>query len=143
MPVWKWENIIMDFVTKLPKTSTGQDTILVIVDRLTKSADFLPMKKTDSMEKLTRQYLKEVVLRHRAEVGDTQLTSPKIILETTKKIIQIKKRIQAARDRLKRYIDMRHKPLEFEVGDKVMATSVILISSDSSEDSMGTPARRV
>ncbi|GJZ05894.1 putative reverse transcriptase domain-containing protein [Tanacetum coccineum] len=59
-----WENITMDFVTKLPKTSTGQDTIWVIVDRLTKSAHFLPMKETDSMEKLTRQYLKEVVARH-------------------------------------------------------------------------------
>ncbi|GJW17315.1 putative reverse transcriptase domain-containing protein [Tanacetum coccineum] len=41
---WKWENITMDFVTKLPKTATGQDTIWVIVDRLTKSADFLPMR---------------------------------------------------------------------------------------------------
>ncbi|GJT88755.1 putative reverse transcriptase domain-containing protein [Tanacetum coccineum] len=45
IPVWKWENITMDFVTKLPKTSTGQDTIWVIVDRLTKSAHFLPMKE--------------------------------------------------------------------------------------------------
>ncbi|GKE94410.1 putative reverse transcriptase domain-containing protein [Tanacetum coccineum] len=61
---WKWENITMDFVTKLPKTTSGQDTIWVIVDRLTKSAHFLPMKETDTMEKLTRQYLKEVVSRH-------------------------------------------------------------------------------
>ncbi|GKD70737.1 putative reverse transcriptase domain-containing protein [Tanacetum coccineum] len=52
--VWKWENITMDFVTKLPKTSSGQDTIWVVVDRLTKFAHFLPMKETDSMEKLTR-----------------------------------------------------------------------------------------
>nr|GEW21460.1 hypothetical protein [Tanacetum cinerariifolium] len=64
IPQWKWENITMDFVTKLPKTSSGQDTIWVIVDRLTKSAYFLPIKKNDSMEKLTRQYLKEVVSRH-------------------------------------------------------------------------------
>ncbi|GJT41792.1 reverse transcriptase domain-containing protein [Tanacetum coccineum] len=62
--VWKWENITSDFVTKLPKTSFGQDTIWVIIDRLTKSAHFLPMKETDLMEKLTRQYLKEVVSRH-------------------------------------------------------------------------------
>ncbi|GJX61011.1 putative reverse transcriptase domain-containing protein [Tanacetum coccineum] len=62
--IWKWENITMDFVTKLPKTTSGQDTIWVIVDRLTKSAHFLPMKETDSMEKLTRKYLKEVVSRH-------------------------------------------------------------------------------
>ncbi|GJW74144.1 putative reverse transcriptase domain-containing protein [Tanacetum coccineum] len=64
IPQWKWEKITMDFVTKLLKTSTGQDTIWVIIDRLTKSAHFLPMKETDSMEKLTRQYLKEVVSRH-------------------------------------------------------------------------------
>ncbi|GJT22032.1 putative reverse transcriptase domain-containing protein [Tanacetum coccineum] len=51
---WKWEKITMDFVTKLPKTSSGQDTIWVIVDRLTKSEHFLPMKEINSMEKLTR-----------------------------------------------------------------------------------------
>nr|GEW44484.1 putative reverse transcriptase domain-containing protein [Tanacetum cinerariifolium] len=61
---WKWENVTMDFVTKLPKTLTGQDTIWVIVNRHTKSAYFLPMKETDLMEKLTRQYLKEVVSRY-------------------------------------------------------------------------------
>ncbi|GJS37517.1 retrotransposon protein, putative, ty3-gypsy subclass [Tanacetum coccineum] len=189
--VWKWENITMDSVTKLPNTSSGQDVIWVIVDRLTKSAHFLPMKETDSMEKLTRQYLKEVVSRHGepvsiisdrdskftshfwqslnkalgtqldmctayhpqtdgqsertiqtledmlracvidfgkgwdrhlplAEAGDAQLTGLEIIHETTEKIIQIKKRIQAARDRQKSYVDRRRKPLEFEVEDKVM-----------------------
>ncbi|GKB92419.1 putative reverse transcriptase domain-containing protein, partial [Tanacetum coccineum] len=61
---WKWENITMDFVTKLPKTAAGQDTIWVIVDRLTKSAHFLPMREDDTLEKLTRQYLKEVVSKH-------------------------------------------------------------------------------
>ncbi|GJX56031.1 putative reverse transcriptase domain-containing protein [Tanacetum coccineum] len=55
-----------------------------------------------------------------AEVGDVQLTGPEIIHETTKKIIQIKSRIQAARDRQKSYTDVLHKPLEFQVGDKVM-----------------------
>ncbi|GJS57450.1 putative reverse transcriptase domain-containing protein [Tanacetum coccineum] len=49
---------------KLPKTATGQDTIWVIVDRLTKSAYFLPMREDDTLEKLTRQYLKEVVSKH-------------------------------------------------------------------------------
>ncbi|GJU06854.1 putative reverse transcriptase domain-containing protein [Tanacetum coccineum] len=83
IPVWKWENITMDFVTKLPKTSSGQDAIW-------------------------------------AEVGDAQLTGPEITHETTEKIIQIKKRVQAARDRQKRYTDRRRKPLEFQAGDKVM-----------------------
>ncbi|GKF38275.1 putative reverse transcriptase domain-containing protein [Tanacetum coccineum] len=55
-----------------------------------------------------------------AEVRDAQLTGPEIVHETTEKIIQIKKRIRAARDRQKSYADRRRKPLEFEVGDKVM-----------------------
>ncbi|GKB16229.1 putative reverse transcriptase domain-containing protein [Tanacetum coccineum] len=64
IPVWKWERITMDFVSGLPRTPSGYDTIWVIVDRLTKSAHFLPTKKTDSMEKLTQLYLKEVMCRH-------------------------------------------------------------------------------
>ncbi|GJZ21132.1 putative reverse transcriptase domain-containing protein [Tanacetum coccineum] len=66
---WKWENITMDFVTKLSKTVAGQDTIWVIVDRLTKSAHFLAMREDDTLEKLTRQYLKEVVSRHGVPVS--------------------------------------------------------------------------
>nr|GEZ18654.1 retrotransposon protein, putative, Ty3-gypsy subclass [Tanacetum cinerariifolium] len=193
IPQWKWENITMNFVTKLPKTAAGQDTIWVIVDRLTKSAHFLPMREDDTLEQLTRQYLKEVVSRHGvpvsiisdrdrrftshfwkslnkvlgtrldmstayhpeidghkfsynnsyhtsikaapfevlygckcrspicwAEVRDRQLTGPEIIHETAEKIVQIKSRIQAARDRQKSYADVRRKPLEFQVGDKVM-----------------------
>ncbi|GJZ16884.1 putative reverse transcriptase domain-containing protein [Tanacetum coccineum] len=69
IPQWKWEKISMDFITKLPKTSSSYDTIWVIVDRLTKSAYFLPMKEIDSMERLTRLYLKEVVLRHGVPVS--------------------------------------------------------------------------
>ncbi|GJR00902.1 reverse transcriptase domain-containing protein [Tanacetum coccineum] len=133
----------MDFITKLPKTSSGYDTNWVIVDRLTKSAHFLPMKETELMDRLTRLYLKEVVLRHgvpvsiisdrdsrftshfwqslqKASVGDVQLTGPEIIHETTEKIIQIESRIQAARDGQKSYADVRRKPLKFQVGDKVM-----------------------
>ncbi|GJW96659.1 hypothetical protein Tco_0178467 [Tanacetum coccineum] len=55
-----------------------------------------------------------------AEVGDAQLTGPEIIRETTEKIIQIKHRLQASRDRQRSYADKRRKPLEFQVGDKVM-----------------------
>ncbi|GKA21016.1 putative reverse transcriptase domain-containing protein [Tanacetum coccineum] len=64
IPTWKWERITMDFVTKLPKMSSGHDTIWVIVDRLTKSAHFIPIRATNSMETLTRLYIKEIVLRH-------------------------------------------------------------------------------
>ncbi|GJT13814.1 putative reverse transcriptase domain-containing protein [Tanacetum coccineum] len=154
-----WPNMkaeIATYVSKFltyAKTATGQDAIWVIVDRLTKSAHFLPMREDDMLEKLTRQYLKEVVSRHGvpvliisdrdgrltshfwkslnkalgwdrqlrlAEVGDSQLTGPKIIHETTEKIVQIKSRIQAARDRQKSYADVRRKPFESQVGDKVM-----------------------
>nr|GEY68057.1 putative reverse transcriptase domain-containing protein [Tanacetum cinerariifolium] len=55
-----------------------------------------------------------------AEVGDAQLTGPELVHETTEKFVQIKQRIQAARDLQKSYTDVRHKPLEFQVGDRVM-----------------------
>nr|GEX24514.1 reverse transcriptase domain-containing protein [Tanacetum cinerariifolium] len=64
IPIWKWERITMDFVTKLPKTSNGQDTIWVIVDRLTKSAHFIPARETESMDTLTWLYIKEIISRH-------------------------------------------------------------------------------
>ncbi|GKC06742.1 putative reverse transcriptase domain-containing protein [Tanacetum coccineum] len=223
IPECKWEKITMDFITKLPKTAAGYDSIWVIVDRLTKSAHFLPMKETDSTKKLTRLYVKEIVARHGlpvsiisdrdshftsrvwqslykalgtqldlsnayypqtdgqsektiqtledtlracvidfgngwdrhlplvefsynnsyhtsikaapfealygrkcrspvcwAEVREVQLTEPEIIHETTEKIFKIRDRMQAARDRQKSYADKRRRPLEFEVGDKVM-----------------------
>nr|GFA60001.1 putative reverse transcriptase domain-containing protein [Tanacetum cinerariifolium] len=191
IPEWKWDNITMDFVTKLPKSSQGYNTIWVIVDRLTKSAIFTPMRETDPMDKLTRMYLKEVFTRHgipvsiirdrdqvrtiqtledmlRAyaidfgkgwvnhlplvefsynnsyhasikaapfealygrkcrsplcwiEVGEAQILGPKLIQETNEKIVQIKQRMQAARDRQKSYADLKRKLMEFQVRDKVM-----------------------
>ncbi|GKF79797.1 hypothetical protein Tco_0235365, partial [Tanacetum coccineum] len=55
-----------------------------------------------------------------AEVGEVQLTGPKIVQETTEKIVQIKQRIQAAHDRQKSYADLKRKPMEFQIWDKVM-----------------------
>ncbi|GKD00240.1 hypothetical protein Tco_1170514, partial [Tanacetum coccineum] len=55
-----------------------------------------------------------------AEVGDIQLTGPKIIHETTEKILQIRQHLQAARDRQRSYANIRRKSLEFQVGDRVM-----------------------
>nr|GEZ04686.1 hypothetical protein [Tanacetum cinerariifolium] len=55
-----------------------------------------------------------------AKVGDAQLTGPKIIHETTEKIVQIRQRLQAARDRQRSYANIRRKPLKFQVGDRVM-----------------------
>nr|GEZ15972.1 putative reverse transcriptase domain-containing protein [Tanacetum cinerariifolium] len=213
----------MDFVTKLPKSSQGYDTIWVIVDRLTKSAIFTPIRETDPMDKLARIYLKEVVTRHGipvsiisdrdprfasnfwrslqnalgtrldlstayhletdgqsertiqtledmlrtcaidfgkgwvnhlpsvefsynnsydasikaapiealygrkcrspvcwTEIREAQILGPELIQETTRKIVQIKQRMQAARDQQKSYADLKRKPMKFQVGDKVM-----------------------
>ncbi|GKA14500.1 hypothetical protein Tco_0694146, partial [Tanacetum coccineum] len=55
-----------------------------------------------------------------AEVGDVQLTGPEIIYKTTEKIVQIRQHLQAARDRQRSYANIRRKPLEFQVGDRVM-----------------------
>ncbi|GJR15203.1 putative reverse transcriptase domain-containing protein [Tanacetum coccineum] len=223
IPKWKWEKVIMDFVSGLPRTPSGYDSIWVIVDRLTKSAHFLPMKKTDSIEKLAQLYLKEIVCRHGvpvsvisdrdslftsrfwvslqkalgtqldlstayhpetdgqsertiqtledmlracvidfgsswdrhlplvefsynnsyhasikaapfealygrkcrspvcwSEVGESQLTGPELVRETTEKIVQIKNRLLTARSRQKSYADLKRRLTEFEVGDKVM-----------------------
>ncbi|GJY86598.1 putative reverse transcriptase domain-containing protein [Tanacetum coccineum] len=54
IPEWKWDNITMNFITKLPKSSHDFDTIWVIVDRLTKSAHFLPIRENDPLDKLAR-----------------------------------------------------------------------------------------
>nr|GEY72329.1 hypothetical protein [Tanacetum cinerariifolium] len=78
---WKWENITMDFVTKLPKMAAGQDMIWAWYGCKCRSPICW------------------------AEVRDSQLTRPEIIHETTKKIVQIKSRIQAASDHQKSYAD--------------------------------------
>ncbi|GJX80916.1 putative reverse transcriptase domain-containing protein [Tanacetum coccineum] len=64
IPEWKWENITMDFINKLPRTSSGHDLIWVIVDRLTKSAYFLAIHEDYKIERLARLYINEIVARH-------------------------------------------------------------------------------
>ncbi|GKB97292.1 hypothetical protein Tco_0983429, partial [Tanacetum coccineum] len=189
IPQWKWEWITMDFITKLPKMSSGYDTIWVIVDCPTKSAHFLPIKETNKMERLTKIYLKEVVSRNRVLVliitnRDIRFTSrfwqslqralgtrldmstayhpqtdgqSKRTIQTLEDmlracVIDFKngwdnylplvefsynnsyytsinaapfealygRKLHAARDRQKSYTNVRHKPLEFHVGDNAM-----------------------
>ncbi|KAJ0918395.1 putative nucleotidyltransferase, Ribonuclease H [Helianthus annuus] len=223
IPVWKWENITMDLITKLPRTKKGHDAIWVIVDRLTKSAHFLPICEDYSADKLAQIYVDEIVARHgvplsiisdrdarftshfwrtmqsamgsqlnlstayhpqtdgqsertiqtledmlRAcvidfggswdshlpliefsynnsfhsiinmapfealygrkcrspvcwnEIGEAQLTGPAIILETTEKVKKVRDNLQTARSRQKNYADLKHKPLDFQVGDRVL-----------------------
>ncbi|GJZ27364.1 putative reverse transcriptase domain-containing protein [Tanacetum coccineum] len=236
IPEWKWDNITMDFITKLPKSSHGFDTIWVIVDRLTKSAHFLPIRENDPLDKLARLYLNRIVARHGipvsiiydrngrftsnfwksfqkalgtdismstayhletdgqsertiqtledilracvidfgkgwvkhfplakfsynnsyytsikaapyevfywqkcrspvcwAKVGETQLTGPELIQETTEKIVLIKQRIQAAQDRQNSYTDLKRKPMKFEVGkeNKVDTKHLFSLTSGS------------
>nr|GEU85630.1 putative reverse transcriptase domain-containing protein [Tanacetum cinerariifolium] len=74
------EGMKMDFVMKLPRTSSGHDTIWVIVDRLTKSAQFLPMREDYKMDRLSRLYLNEIVARHGVPISiisdcDSRFTS--------------------------------------------------------------------
>jgi len=64
LPIWKWDTINMDFVTGLPRTARKFDSIWVIVDRLTKSAHFLPVKTTYTVEEYSKLYVKEIVRLH-------------------------------------------------------------------------------
>nr|GEW18272.1 putative reverse transcriptase domain-containing protein [Tanacetum cinerariifolium] len=66
---WKWEKIMMDLVIRLPRSSSEYDAIWVIMDRLTKSAHFLPIRKDFKMEKLARIYINEIVARHGVPVS--------------------------------------------------------------------------
>nr|GEV53262.1 hypothetical protein [Tanacetum cinerariifolium] len=106
--VWKWKGIAMDFVTKLPRTSSGHDTIWVIVDRLTNV-------RCAPFEALYGKKCRSPIMW--TEVGDGQLIGPELVHETTEKISQIKDRLKAAHDHQKSYADKRRKPLEFSVGD--------------------------
>ncbi|GJZ91030.1 putative reverse transcriptase domain-containing protein, partial [Tanacetum coccineum] len=80
IPEWKWEGIAKDFVIKLLRTSSGLDTIWVIVDWLTKSAHFLPMREDYKMDRLARLYLNKIVARHGVPISmiadhDSRFTS--------------------------------------------------------------------
>ncbi|GJW74257.1 putative reverse transcriptase domain-containing protein [Tanacetum coccineum] len=70
IPEWKWENITMDFITKLPRTGSRHDSIWVIVNRLTKSAHFLAVHKDFKIEKLARLYINKIVAKNGAPVSN-------------------------------------------------------------------------
>nr|GEW77579.1 putative reverse transcriptase domain-containing protein [Tanacetum cinerariifolium] len=69
MPEWKWDNITMHFIMKLPRMKSGHDTIWLVVDGLTKSAHFLATREDYNMEKLARLYIDEIVARHGMHVS--------------------------------------------------------------------------
>ena len=64
VPEWKWDRITMDFVTSLPLTSKKKDAVWVVVDRLTKSAHFIPVRVDFSLDKLADLYVSEIVRLH-------------------------------------------------------------------------------
>ena len=64
IPKWKWEEVGMDFIVGLPRTQRGYDSIWVIVDRLTKVAQFLPVKTTDSGARPAELYMERIVCLH-------------------------------------------------------------------------------
>ena len=80
IPEWKWDKLGMDFITGLPRTKSGYDSIWVVVDRLTKVAHFIPVKTTYTSAKLAKIYMTRIVCLHgapRTIVSDrgTQFTS--------------------------------------------------------------------
>ncbi|KAJ9544750.1 hypothetical protein OSB04_024457 [Centaurea solstitialis] len=170
IPEWKWERISRDFVTKLPKTKKGHDSIWVIVDRLTKSAHFLPIRETYSIDRLAKLYVDEIAMRHGMPIliiSDRDSSSTSRFWQSLNKVMgtrldlstlyrpqsdgQTEETIQTledimcacvmelggswnnhlslteisynnlvAMDRYKSYADNRRKPLELQVGDKVL-----------------------
>ncbi|KAF8090078.1 hypothetical protein N665_0488s0002 [Sinapis alba] len=64
IPEWKWDHITMDFVSGFPTTRNRKDSVWVVVDRLTKSAHFIPIKKRDGVEPLVWIYMDEIVRLH-------------------------------------------------------------------------------
>nr|GEV26981.1 retrotransposon protein, putative, Ty3-gypsy subclass [Tanacetum cinerariifolium] len=127
---WKWEKIAMDFVMKLPRTSSGQGTIWVIMDQLTKFAYFLPMHEDFKMDRLARLYLNEIVARNGVPISiisdrDSHFTSRfwKSMQEALGTKLDMKNVVpQSCRQRLDRksYANKRRKPLEFRVGEYVL-----------------------
>jgi hypothetical protein len=65
VPKWKWDEIAIEFILGLPRTSTGDDSFWVVVDCLTKSRHFIPANMKDPLEKLARLYVQNVVRLHR------------------------------------------------------------------------------
>nr|GEX27203.1 hypothetical protein [Tanacetum cinerariifolium] len=133
IPKWKWEGIAMDFVKRLSRTSSGHDTIWVIMDRLTKSAHFLPIRVDYKMDRLARLHLNEIVARNCVSIS--------IIYNRSRFTLRFWQSMQQAlgtrldirftyhpqTDEIRKghligpdYVDKRRKPLEFSVGDCVL-----------------------
>ena len=79
IPRWKWEDKTMDYVIGLPRSSRGNNAIWVIVDRLTKSAHFIPIKNTYSMDRMATTYVREITRLHGTPVSITSDRDPRFV----------------------------------------------------------------
>ncbi|KAG8503329.1 hypothetical protein CXB51_001292 [Gossypium anomalum] len=86
IPLWKWERVTMDFVSGLPLTPSKKDSIWVIVDRLTKSAHFLPVRTDFSLQKLAKLYVAKIVQLHGVPVSIISNRDPRFTLRFWKKL---------------------------------------------------------
>ncbi|KAJ9558214.1 hypothetical protein OSB04_012828 [Centaurea solstitialis] len=141
IPEWKWERISRDFVTKLPKTKKGHDSIWVIVDRLTKSAHFLPIRETYSIDRLAKLYVDEIAMRHGMPIliiSDRDSSSTSRFWQSLNKVIGTRLDLSTLYRPQSGWTDRgnhtnagghyvclrdgirRKKPLELQVGDKVL-----------------------
>ncbi|GJS97366.1 retrotransposon protein, putative, ty3-gypsy subclass [Tanacetum coccineum] len=100
IPMWKWDEISMDFVTGLPTTQKRHDAIWVVVDRLTKISESLGTR-------LKVQYI------------ISSQTDVELIEITNEKVAVAKEKLKEARSRQKSYADKHRRDLEFQVGDRV------------------------
>nr|GEY53067.1 hypothetical protein [Tanacetum cinerariifolium] len=124
----EYEGLAMAFVTKLPRTSSRHDTIWVIMDRLTKSAHFLPMRVDYKMDRLARLYLNEIVARHGTRLDMSMAYRPQTDGQSERTIQNLEDMLGAKyhspimwlRLEKKSYADKRRNPLEFSVGDYVL-----------------------
>ncbi|GKA21271.1 putative reverse transcriptase domain-containing protein, partial [Tanacetum coccineum] len=122
IPEWKWDKITIDLITKLPRLRSGHDVIWkALGTRLDLSTAYHP--QTYIQSERTIQTLEDMLrasLVLWAEIGEGSLIGPNLVLETTDKVVLIKGKLKAARDHQKSYANKRRKPLEFEVGDRVL-----------------------
>uniref|UniRef100_A0A1S3WXM6 Tf2-1-like SH3-like domain-containing protein n=1 Tax=Nicotiana tabacum TaxID=4097 RepID=A0A1S3WXM6_TOBAC len=132
LPLWKWDMINMDFITGLPRTPRRYDSIWVIIDRLTKSAHFLPVRTTYSAEDYAKLYIREIMAPYEAlygrkcrspigwfEVGEAELLGPNLVQQAMEKVKLIRDQLRTAQSRHKSYADIRRRDLEFDVEDWV------------------------
>ncbi|GJY95261.1 putative reverse transcriptase domain-containing protein [Tanacetum coccineum] len=143
IPVWKWDEISMDFVTRLPHTQKKNDAIWVVVDRLTKSAYFLPIRKDYSTGNWD-EYLCLVEFAYNNswhasikaapfkllygrkcrepicwnEVGERLIEGLELIEVTNEKVAIAKEKLKEARSQQKSYVDRHRRELEFNPGDR-------------------------